>query len=444
MEHFTAEVLDKSMMNVRVLAAHYNSNEFHVPSSNVGNLIFELFSSEERLTGCAGEEDSAIISFCFKSSFANLWIRLYESIRLQRWSNEHLHMMFTLLAFESSDTQQLQILQAIAANPGKFSQCVPPNYAFYTAVNCYRFDGEAIGQVIDSVKTPIETIIRRNRENCVIHVLFPAKEKELRTTYDEEIKRIKNQLILEVNRQWPCERIDKSKIQIGDSDYLNVVHACDAISDLLCSWYRNDKLLKFTLQIDEIFSAEIREFSSPSIINQEEWSVCHVGTQPFPKYVIDYDGRMSSNYAKYKPEIALARQIYVENTDAKLTLDQNWKQFEKMSVSASDTHLHNAQLCPRLVPTTVFPRILRPINDDRQYLIGALAVMTCREQYSKRGDYAHPLHENWKPHEHPEWLLYQIETDLSIRRVQVILFCGNHFSSYSRCFQCLLDFFQLI
>lgn len=418
MTHFTAEELDQSMMNVRELAAHYSSGEFHVPTSNVGNSIFELFSSEERLIGCASAEDTSVIRFCSKSSFANLWTSLYEGIRQQRLSKEHLHMIFTLLAFKGNDKQQLQILQAIAANPGKFSRCVPPNYALYEAVNCYEFDAVAIQKVIDSVKTPIDTIIERNRERIC---LFPAREKELRTEYDEDIKRIKNQLIHEVKRQWPCERIDKSKIRMSDSTYLNIIQACDAISDLLGSWYRNGQLLEFTVQIDEIISAELRQFSALSI-NQREWTVCEVGTQPFPKYSVNYDEKMSSNQSRYAPHIALARRIFFENANGESTLNQYWDQFQKMSVSISDTHLLDAQLYPRLVPTTVLPRILRPIYYEQQYLIGALAVMTCREQYAKRGANASPLHENWKPHEHPEWLLFQIETDLSIRRVQVRLF----------------------
>lgn len=415
--HPTTEELDPNMTNVRELAAHYSRSEFHVPPLNVGDLILEMFAQEERLTGLGkGDENSSVLDFCFQPSFANLWLRLYECIRLQRLSSEQSHMILTLLAFTHGELQQqLQILQAIAANAAKFSQCVPPNFESYTAVDRFEFDGETVEKMIDSAATPFHAVIATCRESFRVNISEPM----LRTMYDEDIRRFKEQLIPQVASQWPCERIDVTQLRMHHSNYVRIDGACEKLNQLLEKWFRNRKLVEFTQNIDEIFATELRELSSPSFDDQPQWEARDVGTQPFPKYAIDFDTKMCSNYPQYPDEIATAQRIFVENEKEEMTLDKYWEQFRQISTSEGDMHLVDAELYPRLVPTTVLPRILRPANAEQNFLIGALAVVMCREQHTMRCDDANPLHENWKPQEHPEWLLFQIDAGFSIRRIQV-------------------------
>lgn len=415
--HSTAEELDRDMTNVRDLAAHYSRTEFHVPSLNVGDLIFGIFAKEERLTGLGkGDENSSVLDFCFQPSFANLWLRLYECIRTQRLSIEQSHMILTLFAFTHGELRlQLQILQAIAANAATFSRCVPPNYELYSAVDRFEFDCTTVEKAIDSVAIPFHKVIETCRDNFRVNI----SESMLRSMYDEDIKRFKEQLISQVANQWPCERIDDTQLRMNHSNYVRIDRACGALNLQLESWFRNRKLLEFTQKIETIFSTELRELSSPSFDDQPQWDARDVCTQPFPKYAIDFDMKMCSNYPQYPDEIAMAQRIFVENEKGESTLEKYWKQFRQISISESDMHLVDAELYPRLVPTTVLPRILRPTNAEQRFLIGALAVMMCREQHQMQGDDAKPLHENWRPYDHPEWLLYQIETGFSIRRIQV-------------------------
>lgn len=123
--HFIAEQSYPNMKNVRKLAAHFNGSEreFHLPTAGVGEFIFELFSTEKLLTGNTKEYGSPIMNFVFSTSLANLWIRLYECIRLRKLTDEHFHLMLTLMAFEGFDIRHLQILQAIAAKPMEFQRC---------------------------------------------------------------------------------------------------------------------------------------------------------------------------------------------------------------------------------------------------------------------------------------------------------------------------------
>lgn len=216
--------------------------------------------------------------------------------------------------------------------------------------------------------------------------------------------------------------------------------ACDRISQNLRSWYNNRKLRIFTQQVDEIFINKLRPLSSIAFSAQPEWKFCAVDRQPFPKYVIDFDGKMCSNFAPHADYIAAARSIY-ENGDAEdQCLEACWEVFRTISTPTTEAYLVDAQLYPRLVPTTILPRILRLRNDEptkcveQQYLIGALAVVTCRQQREMRirryqqqpqmevalqREIDNPLYTNWRPCEHPEWLLFQIEMDLTIRTMQV-------------------------
>lgn len=406
------------------------------------------------------------MDLCRSSSFPNLWLNLYERIRAtakvsaaeRKKESQHFHLIFTLMAFEGVDIRQLQILQGIAAYPEEFSQCKAPAYLNFNDVECYEYDPVVIGKVIDSAKIPLEEIVGSEKQKYTGNDFYLI-ERSLKNQYLSEIKRIKSQLIQEVRELWPCKSIDVSMIRTH-SRFLNMNQVCIGISRLLQSWYHNRKLRKFAMKIDEIFTTKLRPLTSVSFSAQPEWKLCDVGTQSFPKYAIDFDAKMCLGYDKYANDIALARRIYENGADEELPLEQLWNRFRQISTPEAETYLIDAQLYPRLLPTTILPRILpprhneSPINVEQQYLIGALAVVTCREQRELRNaryeqqtqmEVAHrreqenPLHENWQPHEHPEWLLFQIEMDLSIRNMQVTIrifdFSREFFlESKERCF----------
>ncbi|KAJ3055431.1 hypothetical protein HK097_010525 [Rhizophlyctis rosea] len=88
----------------------------------------------------------------------------------------------------------------------------------------------------------------------------------------------------------------------------------------------------------------------------------------------------------------------------------------------------------RLNPSSILPYILQSSVDEHlKDIIGAVAVLwTCEQQawrclehlkYSRtiplRKELHGGIHTNWSPKEQPEWLLFELEFDLSIRPVQV-------------------------
>lgn len=89
---------------------------------------------------------------------------------------------------------------------------------------------------------------------------------------------------------------------------------------------------------------------------------------------------------------------------------------------------------PRAVPSFVLPEIVSKNNGQLKTVIGALAITIAFEQRQKRIDIfaqhnqfkaamqkekENKSHVNWKPCDYPEWLLFEIEQNLTIRKIQV-------------------------
>lgn len=453
-KHHIPEDKDTNLSFVRELAANYNGDgeeRYYVPSVNVGDFIFELLRAEKTLIGSTSPDKpnpiTSVKGFCASSSFANLWIRLYDAIQRQALTPEHFHLIFTLLASDGVDVRHLHILQAIAANPAAFEQCESPAHESYEDVTAVDVNPDAIKTLIDSVAISPNKYAETEKQKYATATV-PLTTKFLQEKFKVSIGIYKENLIKELQQKWPCERIDVESLE-SKSVYVNEEHAVEGINRLLAAWNKNRELWVFTQQIGSIF--ENISSGSELFDEQPEWSLSDVEAITLPKYAIDFEGKMCHNYLTSADEIAVAKQIFIGNENSELSLSYYWDRFRKISIPDTEEYLVDAELYPRLVPTTVFPRLLRStkqpkkkeqtgdvwsdaLQEDQQFLIGALAKMTCREQRTKRiarfqnqphmesalrREQENALHHNWQPHQHPDWLLFQIEMDLSIRTVQV-------------------------
>lgn len=55
-------------------------------------------------------------------------------------------------------------------------------------------------------------------------------------------------------------------------------------------------------------------------------------------------------------------------------------------------HLVHALLYPRMNPSLILPKLLQPICDRQKFMIGAIAVMTTRQQRTQRiGRFEHDV-----------------------------------------------------
>lgn len=427
--HFKAKENDKkNMTDVRQLAADYSDRKFHIPSVEVAEFISKLLQTEETLTGRVESVQNPMDISCSKK-LANLWIDLYESARNPN-RPKLFHMILCMLAFEG-DTQNmshLYILRTIAANEAAFASLPSPIHTSY--------ENPAYTE-IDSWTAAVDKAIK-NSQTSLNASNVSGRLNDLKRTIIEKMKRINID---------GTDIIDSSVMNITSS-IVNVQKLYGEINSILNSLRKNRELKRFIRSVGKKFS-RLRDQSSPLFKRKSKWTVSENNKQ-YPinsKYIIDFNAKICQNYQlpEFANDIEKAKQIYIDNfvPIESLTLEGHWKRFIEISIPKADKYLNDAALFPRLVPVTTLPMILpRRTKDpsrsdchEQKYLIGALAMLTSRIQKRERikrleenskvdnvelmREKENPLHQNWEPHFYPEWLLFEIEMDVSIRRTQV-------------------------
>lgn len=109
--------------------------------------------------------------------------------------------------------------------------------------------------------------------------------------------------------------------------------------------------------------------------------------------------------------------------------------YDEIVNSIDKKHLIDAGMYPRMVPSLVLPKIASEETNPRlKSIIGALAMHIADEQRDRRiesykkqaqmqpvmeQELENEPHVNWKPCDYPEWLLFEIEQNLTIRRIQI-------------------------
>ncbi|KAG4070074.1 hypothetical protein HA402_013734 [Bradysia odoriphaga] len=142
---------------------------------------------------------------------------------------------------------------------------------------------------------------------------------------------------------------------------------------------------------------------------------------------------MHSSIAQFDQSLAEARHVWTSaNENGSKSSDHWWSIYKEIITASSVQHLMDSGLCPRIVPSIVLPRIASDeTGSGLKALFGALAISIVREQREKRIDrYSSedPMkeremenvpHVNWRPCDYPNWLLFEIEQNLTIRRIQI-------------------------
>lgn len=157
------------------------------------------------------------------------------------------------------------------------------------------------------------------------------------------------------------------------------------------------------------------------------------------KTTIDYEDKIRKNAENFKQQIEEAQNLWERKIDSSHTQHrsaQEWWDIFKNVCHSDETHYHiQAGIFPRIVPSLFLPKIMDPqFHYGLKCLIGAFAIALAREQreirmqaYSQRSDRQAALdretknkpYTNWSPCDYPEWLLFEIEQNLTIRRIQI-------------------------
>lgn len=443
---FEATEDDTNIADVRQLSVLYDENSSAVPT-NIENSIWELLMNTKRLIGLSCTSMESVIGFCSANRLPDLWIRLYDCARSTGTTNgmtrEHFHLVLSYLAFEGNDMKHLYILQAIATNAAEFEAIRPPQVEEYNEPKKQQYEEEVLKQIIKSSTIDFSTYSysrnQRTFSTYTDYANYLKLEEETKVKYNEQVTSITQKLLEYAEKLWQCDEtanvpdpeISSDMLELGTNATIR------KLNSQLQLWKNNRKLDNFIKEIE----AKLKQLQLPAAneFSPSEWPLHNVGIKSFPKYAIKFEEKLSQNFncppLDAVDDIERARCIFVEKSEEnERTLADWWLIFKNLSVPSSERYLLDSGLYPRLIPSVIFPKLLEPICDKRKFVIGAVAVMTTREQrihrierfehqrqmeLMLRREHENLPHDNWMPHERPEWLLFEIEMDLSIRSIQV-------------------------
>lgn len=231
-----------------------------------------------------------------------------------------------------------------------------------------------------------------------------------------------------VTSQWPCDQVSMP----FSYDNFNLSQAKRAIDSMLKIWNDNRKLDLFIQSV---------QIALDSLSRSVYVNIPHFGAfshpQPlnWPRYENDWTIKMHEQLNEFQTEIEEAQNIWQHQKKGNKSANEWWNIFERIVNGPNSQHLINAGIYPRIVPSLVLPKIAnRTDSSPLKMVIGAIAMATVREQREKRvliysqrpelraaleREIEHEPHLNWKPCDYPEWLLFEIEQNLMIRRIQI-------------------------
>lgn len=395
------------------------SNLYHRRTFNVPNDLDlqQFLLANKTLDGIANMQSvKNLLKHQVYEKFVDLWIPLYEYARQRKLNDEQFALIWSVLAHEENLFAPILALQTIAAQPHSFMSIHPPQVPKYN-LNEGTYSASKVSPILE-----------RYRQ-------LPAGyygEEFDRNSYEQRVKQTIDSMTDYVTYKWPCDEIDlQPYCTVAE---INSRSASIELSQKLKIWNNNRKLVEFIDAVQTAFTSingsirsqlpVFRPLSFPKPINWE-------------KFEIDFKWKMCEQIDEFQEKIEEAKNIWYENTAPTKTSNEWWSIYERIVNGLNSCHLIKAGVYPRAVPSLVLPQIASNEENDLKAVIGALARTIAHEQrikrieiYSQQDQFRmeketeNQPHVNWKPCDFPEWLLFEIEQNLTIRGVQVNV--ANH------------------
>ncbi|XP_031635809.1 uncharacterized protein LOC116348812 isoform X2 [Contarinia nasturtii] len=409
--------------DTRHICLLYHKNRYYVPGSL--NLTHFLTVKRETLVGLTNSERlKDLLYHSVHDKFADLWISLYEAARKQELNREEFAIIFSFFAHHGEEINPIFVLQAIAANPKEFEHIHPPKIESFP-ISAGTFKVETISNILkDNHKQPDEYYSK------------DWEESGKRQKYDDDLKNVIKDIEKIAKDNWPCASFVLGNTFLNRFEYIDYATANDKINKKLRVWYKNYQLDVFiqTVEMNLKSLPECGLGSCASSINRNRPSI----ENNFVKFQIDYEAKIRDCFnALSREKINEAHDTWQMKAKKSIYSAHDWWTLicNKISQSNETHHLIKAGIFPRMVPSMYLPKIIDTTTDERlKCLIGAWAMEIAREQRQKRieifkqrpelqailsRELKDEPHSNWQPSEYPEWLLFEIEQNLMIRRIQI-------------------------
>lgn len=412
---------DRLSDETRTVCMLYHMQKFKIPSSK--------FDLKQFLTGKAKSLDGTgnmnrikdLLSHCTHKEFRDLWIPLYDAASKKTFNPQEFAIILSFYAHKSEeDVNEILALQAIALNPEQFVMIKPPVRKSFQ-ISFGTFVGKTVTAMLKKCHTkPVQYNSKEWRESGQ------------RNRYDMHLETIIDDLTATVKNDWSKSAVSVSfKNKWPEFTDFDFARANLAVNERLEIWNANRQLFNFIknveMRLQSLSGCSVRKSQCiMPLIKPKRWS----------KMSIDFDTKLNKNYESFNEQIEEAKNIWLTNTSDSHRSASDWlKVYKKMCKSSATSHLIEAGIFPRMVPSLLLPKIMDTnLDDNLRCMIGAFGIVITREQrelrieaYKQRSDLRAALekeetnqpHENWLPREYPEWLLFEIEQNLTIRRIQI-------------------------
>lgn len=404
----------------RLISSLHNAKTFAVPE----NFDLKKFlTNSKELDGLIHVENVLhILDHNVYKSLTNMWLSLYEVARKRLQSREQFGLIWSLLSHENTNDEQFKAilaLQAIACNPDQFmgSDCDPPQCDNYE-ISKGLFDEEKVSNILKSCY--MEPVDFNNDEKW---------SDADRDKYERKVISDTEQLTKFVASHWPCNYINLESVEYIKSTEILLSEANSKLNVELRIWNNNRNLFDFIEKIE----GKLRKLRPLTVIQPSDFNISHSqALNSHPKYKINFETMMLANIKTIIKISEETAKIWLENEDSNRSALEWWKIHEHVLYLKGNKHLVDAGIFPRIIPSFVLPRITSKITNSKlKEIIGALAISIAREQWQNRiktfecqpeqqqeldQELENEPHINWKPCEHPEWLLFEIEQNVTLRQ----------------------------
>lgn len=344
------------------------------------------------------------------------WISFYHVIRNSLLKPQAIAIILSLFAHHENNIDAILVLQAIAMNRKEFTHIDPPNIETIP-INVGEYSEKKVSECLKNSHEP----------NFQQDWSFEKKDKYIQTIKDNILE-----LTTIVTEAWPCATVTLTNYPQYSLD-IDVSSANKNINSLLKKWYDYHLLNQF---IDEVVS-KLNSLPSPTSINCPyiDANVGKISAKRWSKYNIDWKYKINQNLDEHNATVEEARMVWTTScTDSERSAADWWSIYDTI-MSHKSQHLIDAGIFPRLVPTLILPKLISDKTDKKlKMVIGAWAISIANEQRFNRismlwkqphqkqtlqRELETTPHENWKPSDYPEWLLFEIEQNVTIRYIQI-------------------------
>ncbi|KAG4070394.1 hypothetical protein HA402_006536 [Bradysia odoriphaga] len=402
--------------STQVLSLLYHKKSYKVPSNL--HLRGLLVTERSSLKGTVNENCiSNILHHSEYETFADLWLSLYEAVRNEELTDEELALILTLFAHQKEPLDPILAIQTVAWNPDAFEDIDPPDVELFQ-LSSGTYNEEQIAVLLESFRVGV--LERHSKTSDVL-------------SFNDFI----NGLIVQIGNKWPCASVDlQDQIEMAEKEFkFNLIDANIAINQQLNIWHNNHMLYNFISDVENRMSSLPASGISRTIPPYVQFGESK--ERKWIKFRIDVERKTIENLNAFDGAIAEATNVWVTNErDSPKSSKDWWAIIVSLMENCDKTkHLSLGGLLPRTVPSLLLPKIVDANTDARlRALIGAFALAIAREQrekrialYAQRPELAHDMekeleneaHTNWMPHERPEWILFEIEQNLTIRKIQI-------------------------